>query len=250
MMAGSLWGSNEFALPSPKRGGVPAGRKERTAQVVKRGTDDLRDDSSMRMRRTSGGLWVPDGRGGGEQPKAPPEGPAEPPTAETESVEDLRARLEAAEQEAREHRESWRRVLADFENVRRRSAIELSEARDRGRTEVLMPLLGVLDDVDRALAAALATDESAAIPPAEDPIWSGLRLIRAGLWNLLVRQGVEEIPATGEAFDPHVHEAVMQLDSDTVPPGHVAQILARGYRLGERVLRPARVAVAKSPSAT
>jgi len=202
------------------------------------------------MRRTSAGLWVPSEG----QPEHPESGPAEAsgpegglessPGAEEES---LRARVAAAEAEAQEHRDSWRRVLADFENVRRRSGIELADARDRGRTEVLLPLIDILDDVDRALAAGAG--ESAAGAGVDDPFRAGVRLIRARIENLLRTQGVEEIPAAGAAFDPHVHEAVMQVPAIEVPAGHVAQVLAPGYRLGERVLRPARVAVAGGPPA-
>jgi molecular chaperone GrpE len=210
------------------------------------------------MRRTSSGLWVP---GAGPPPDDAPyagapagDNPGEAGD-DAENGDSLDARLAKAEAEAQEHRQSWLRVLADFENVRRRSAIELGDARDRGRSEVLLPLLGILDDVDRALAAggvdsagraggsgAVAGDE------ATDPIRTGLRLIRARLGDLLRTQGVEEIAAAGEPFDPHVHEAVMQIAAPGVPPGHVAQVLSPGYRLGERVLRPAGVAVAQDSS--
>jgi molecular chaperone GrpE len=202
------------------------------------------------MRRTSAGLWVPSaGRPEDPEPESPepgvpgPEGGSESSSA---AEEELRARLAAAEAEAQEHRESWRRVLADFENVRRRSGIELADARDRGRTEVLLPLIGILDDVDRALAAGAG--EGAAGAGVDDPFRAGVRLIRTRIENLLRTQGVEEIPAAGAAFDPHVHEAVMQVPAVEVPAGHVAQVLAPGYRLGERVLRPARVAVAGGSS--
>jgi len=206
-------------------------------------------EPTRRMRRTASGLWVPS-EGRPEDPVEP--GNQEPaaaagrePDEETfaSEADALRARLAAAEAEAQEHRESWRRVLADFENVRRRSGIELADARDRGRTEVLLPLIGVLDDVDRALAAGAGGED------ATDPFRAGVRLIRARIENLLRSQGVEEIPAAGAAFDPHVHEAVMQVPAADVPAGHVAQVLAPGYRLGERVLRPARVVVSGGPPA-
>ncbi len=103
----------------------------------------------------------------------------------------------------------------------------------------------MLDDVDRALEAA----GSGADEAAEDPIVTGVRLIRSHLEQVLRTHGVEEIPALAEAFDPHVHEAVMQVPSEEIPAGHVAQVLRRGYRIGDRVLRPARVAVARMPHA-
>jgi molecular chaperone GrpE len=206
------------------------------------------------MRRTSSGLWVP---GAGEPPAdeepysdsgAGPGGGGSPPAAadDAEREDSLARQLDRAQAEAREHRESWLRVLADFENVRRRSAIELSEARDRGRSEVLLPLLEILDDVDRALAAGDQDQATRSRDGAEgDSILEGLRLIRARLAELLRSQGVTEIPAAGAPFDPHVHEAVMQVKTPEVPAGHVAQVLSPGYQLGERILRPARVSVAQ-----
>jgi molecular chaperone GrpE len=78
-----------------------------------------------------------------------------------------------------------------------------------------------------------------------DSIVTGIGLIRTRLLDLLRRQGVEEIPAAGEAFDPHVHEGVLQVPAAGLPDGTVAQVFERGYRIGDRVLRPAKVAVAR-----
>ena len=222
-----------------------------------------------RMRRTTGGLWVPEGRAGRRQGR--PGGDDPDPDAEEASAagamaaEDRKDRetdpdadrsdqemeqrsasqaatAPSAADEAREYRENWMRALADFENFRRRAARDTGEARDRGRAEVLTSLLAVLDDVDRAFeAAGSGVDEAS-----DDPIVTGVRLIRQHLEQVLRTHGVEEIPALGEPFDPHVHDAVMQVPSEEFPPGHVAQVLRRGYRMGDRVLRPVRVAVARA----
>jgi molecular chaperone GrpE len=177
----------------------------------------------------------------------------------------LETDLAEARAEAERCRESWYRAAADLENVRKRTARELEEGGYRARAEVLLEVLGVLDDLDRALAASGGEEGAEAgrdgkMPepagavargagtPGEDPIVTGLRLIRARIEDLLRRQGVVEIPAAGEVFDPQVHDAVMQLESAEVPGGHVAQVLERGYLLGDRVLRPARVVVAMERS--
>jgi molecular chaperone GrpE len=215
-----------------------------------------------RMRRTAGGLWVPEGRTAGrkdrggdlahgdpEDPRAAetmPEdeqGPGPESSRDRDGESGQAATAPSAADEAREYKESWMRALADFENFRRRAARETSEARDRGRAEVLTSLLAVLDDVDRALEHAGAGAEAASA----DPILTGVQLMRTHLDQVLRAHGVEEIPALAEPFDPHVHEAVMQIPSQEIPPGDVAQVLRRGYRMGDRVLRPARVAVARQP---
>jgi molecular chaperone GrpE len=229
----------------------------------------------QRMRRMASGLWVPEGRaaggehrpgGGGSEgdsgrgPDRPEDRNAAasgrmdevPPDSGSDADPDANldadfsppsATASAATDEAREYRENWLRVLADFENLRRRAARETAEARDRGRAEVLTSLLAVRDDVDRALEAAGGADEATA-----DPIVTGVRLMRTHLEQILRTHGMEEILALGEPFDPHVHEAVMQVPAEEFPPGHVAQVLRRGYRMGDRVLRPARVAVARMPA--
>jgi molecular chaperone GrpE len=166
----------------------------------------------------------------------------------------LEAELAQARAEAQGFRDSWYRTAADWENFRRRSARELAEGQERARAEVLLSLIQVLDDVERALAASGAAGGAAGAAGAAgdegdvDPIVTGLRMIRGRLTDALRRHGVTEIPADAALFDPHVHEAVMQVAHDAVPGGHVVEVLERGYSLGERVLRPARVIVAMERS--
>ncbi len=161
----------------------------------------------------------------------------------------LEAEVAAARAVAAASRDSWYRAAADLDNFRKRSARELAEGQERARAEVLLAMVQVLDDVERALAAsgapaATGAEEPAADGAAADPIVAGLRLIRGRIADHLRRFGVSEIQAAGVEFDPHVHEAVMQAPAAGVPSGHVAHVLERGYRLNDRVLRPARVVVA------
>jgi molecular chaperone GrpE len=164
----------------------------------------------------------------------------------------LEAELEALRAESAEHKDLWLRAAAELENFRRRAARELEDGRDRARAEVLRDVVAVLDDVDRALAAATEASlagESPAESPTERPIVTGLRLIRARLAELLRRHGVVEIEAEGKAFDPHLHDGIMTLQAGELPDGTVVQVFERGYWLGERVLRPAKVAVARAEPA-
>jgi molecular chaperone GrpE len=132
------------------------------------------------------------------------------------------------------------RLRAEFENFRRRASRELVEARDRAQGQLLSELLPVLDNLERALDAAEHHDEG--------KVLGGVRMTRDLFVELLRRSGVEEIETVGSGFDPHVHEAViMQPSADE--EGVVTAVLERGYRQGERVLRPARVVVSSGPAA-
>lgn len=218
-------------------------------------------DGPLGMRRTTSGLWVPGSEAGGDeeqeessQAQADESGPPEDRSEKVAEEEPAAPadELASARAEAAENRDSWLRAAAELENYRRRTERELAETSARAQAEVLRSLLGVLDDVDRALAAANDASQSggssAEAGPndelAGDPIVTGIRLIRARLLDILRQYGVVEIEAEGALFDPHAHEAVMQIESEEVAEGHVAQVLERGYRIGDRVLRPAKVAVA------
>ncbi len=217
---------------------------------------DGRPTSGCEGPEATGADNGPQGAGMEADGGAPPDAEAEEAAAEPtpDPVAALEVELAQVKSEAEGFRDSWYRAAADLENFRRRSARELEEGIARARAEVLLQVVQVLDDVDRALNAAgvnaqpAAGDEPPGTPGAksveEDPIAVGLKLIRGRIVEILRRHAVAEIPAGGERFDPHVHEAVMEMPSDAAPPGHVAQVLERGYLIGERLLRPARVIVA------
>ncbi len=154
-------------------------------------------------------------------------------------VEALRAELEAARQEAGELRAAWQRSAADFQNFRRRSEQEREASLGLASEALLRKLLAVVDDFDRALEAMPAELEQTA--------WvEGIWLVERKLRSLLESEGVTPIEAVGQAFDPREHEAVVHQETSEAPDGTVIAELQRGYRLRDRVLRPALVAVANN----
>ena len=143
----------------------------------------------------------------------------------------LEERLKAAEEELKGLKDKYLRLLADFDNYRKRMEEELKAREREGVLKALRALLPVLDDLDRALEFAEASPES---------IRQGVRAIRDGFFRILAGLGVEEVPGEGEAFDPRYHEAVGLLPGE---PGKVAKVFQRGFRMGEALVRPAWVAV-------
>ncbi len=128
------------------------------------------------------------------------------------------------------------RTQADFENYRRRTARESALAQERGVSKLAKELLPALDNLDRALEAA---DQ-------DDPLLQGVRLVRSEFTDALARLGIESFSPAGETFDPSLHEAMASVPQppDGAPSGTVVEVYQPGYRLGEQVIRPARVVVA------
>ena len=132
--------------------------------------------------------------------------------------------------------EAYLRLAADFDNYRKRVAREHAELTARANERLLNELLPVLDDLERALEAAAQHEEA--------KLEEGVRLVHRALVGLVERHGLSEIPTEG-SFDPHVHEALLTQPGDGAEEGAVLQVLQKGYRLGDKVLRPARVIVAE-----
>ena len=132
--------------------------------------------------------------------------------------------------------DSYLRLAADFDNYRKRVAREQVEWTSRANERLLNELLPVLDDLERALEAAAEHEEA--------KLEEGVRLVHRSLLGLVERHGLSEIEAEG-AFDPHVHEALLAQPGEGAEQGAVLQVLQKGYRLGDKVLRPARVIVAE-----
>jgi molecular chaperone GrpE len=130
-----------------------------------------------------------------------------------------------------------KRVAADFDNFRKRSAREREELVGRANERLVKELLPVLDDLERALLAAAEHEEAT--------LEEGVRLVHRALAQLLEREGLREIGTKGR-FDPHVHEALLSQPSEQ-EEGAVIDVLQKGYTLGAHVLRPARVVVAAAP---
>jgi molecular chaperone GrpE len=144
--------------------------------------------------------------------------------------------FEALERERDEYLDSLQRLKAEFDNYRKRTARDQEAFVARAGEAVLRDLLPVLDDLERALDAAEHHEEA--------KLEEGVRLVHRSLLDALQRQGLELIETDG-AFDPHVHEALLTQPAGEAEPGSVLQVLQKGYRLGDRILRPARVVVAE-----
>ena len=142
----------------------------------------------------------------------------------------------ATEESAPAPDDSYLRLAADFDNYRKRVAREHVELTARANERLVNELLPVLDDLERALEAAAEHEEA--------KLEEGVQLVHRSLASLLERHGLTTI-ATDGAFDPHVHEALLAQPADGAEEGSVLQVLQKGYKLGDKVLRPARVIVAE-----
>ena len=151
---------------------------------------------------------------------------------------DVEERLAALEAERDERVNDLKRVAADFENYRKRVARDQESLVARAHERLVKELLPVLDDLERALAAAEEHEEA--------KLEEGVRLVQRSLRDALTREGLAEIETNGR-FDPHVHEALLSQPSDE-EEGSVLEVLQKGYRLGDHVIRPARVIVAGPPA--
>ena len=137
-----------------------------------------------------------------------------------------------------DYKDRWMRSAADLENVRRRSRRDVALAEGRGIVRLARELLPALDNLDRALAAAENQPENA-----DHHLTNGIRLVQAELLGALERVGITPDAPVGKPLDPHVHEAVAQQPVDGVEPGTVTEVYSAGYRLGDEVLRAAKVVV-------
>ncbi len=133
------------------------------------------------------------------------------------------------------------RAEAELQNFRRRAQRDLEQGRRDAEESVMLELLRVLDDLDRAVGVAREAG-------APEPWAEGVGLVGARLADYLARQGVTPIEALGQPFDPAFHEAVLQMPSPEVAPGHVLEVVSKGWRRGDRPLRAARVVVAAPPA--
>jgi molecular chaperone GrpE len=151
----------------------------------------------------------------------------------------LRQELEQARAQASEYLDGWQRARAELANARKRMERELAEERASANARLILKILPVLDDFDRAVEN---------LPPELQGVgWvEGILLIQRKLHQILEAEGLREIAAEGQPFDPAYHEAVAQSDDSRYPEGTVTHVARKGYLLGERVLRPALVHVATS----
>lgn len=165
-------------------------------------------------------------------------GASEEPSVSRE--DQLQAQIENLQAEADANRDKWMRSMAELENFRKRARRELDSSINLARADLLKQLLEVLDNFERALDAF-----DQAEPAPEEVFVKGVRLIQDQLLKVLRDNGVSRIEAVGEPFDPNVHEAVSQIETEDVPSQHVAHVVKAGYRTDDMILRPAVVVVAQ-----
>ena len=149
---------------------------------------------------------------------------------------DVESRLREAEASRDEYLALAQRVQADFENYRKRAVRDQERLVAHAHERLVRELLPVLDDLERTLEAAERHEEAALV--------DGVRLVERSLRKALEKEGLVEIEADGR-FDPHVHEAMLTQAREDAEPGTVVEVLQRGYRVGDKVVRPARVIVAE-----
>jgi molecular chaperone GrpE len=176
-----------------------------------------------------------------KQPEAPePLAPVEAGTITPEQLAELKERASKCD----EHWDRLLRTTADFENFKKRAVREKQDAIKFANQTLLQKLIPVLDNFDSALAAAQNAQRDGA-----QAFQTGVNMIWQQLKSTLTEAGLEEIDATGKPFDPNLHEAVSQQETAEAPEGQVIQQLRKGYKLRDRLLRPATVVVAKKLAA-
>jgi molecular chaperone GrpE len=164
--------------------------------------------------------------------------------------QDLRAELDKVKAELAATRDKWLRAVADLENYKKRVKREMDEAAVRTAKHLLPAFLPVMDNLERALEVAPDAVDGAAPDNMSDvqQLITGIELVRKEFIGALGKHGIEPIEAVGLPFDPAVHDALQQMDSPDHPPGVVIREFEKGYRMRDRLLRPARVIVAGAGS--
>jgi molecular chaperone GrpE len=194
---------------------------------------DQHDDSVKVVDRR----WWARGDDGGA-----PRDPGQKPTY----VEELERKLADAEKQAGEYLSKYRQASQEFEDARARMRKELAKDAERSRRDVLVGLLEVVDNLDRAIDAAKKVGKDAG-----DPLLQGVEMVRQQFLTKLDGFGVKRIAALGEEFDPSLHEAVTSVPApDDSSDGRVMGVITNGYRIGDEILRPALVAVGKAVQPT
>jgi molecular chaperone GrpE len=173
--------------------------------------------------------------GTGEGPAGSDQGPAD------QVEQDLAALLADAEAKKDEYLELAKRTQADFENFRKRMAAEVQGASKRSKAQLAAEVAPVLDDLERALQAAGLDPEG----DSEDGLAHGVLLVFRGLRETLKRNGIEQVDPKGEKFDPNHHEALSTIPVEGAEPGVVVEVMQKGYRFEDQLIRPARVVVSE-----
>jgi molecular chaperone GrpE len=175
----------------------------------------------------------------------PPDPPAAAPAPAPDPIAELEAKVGTLEKEKKDNWDRYLRAAADLENLRKRTKREIEDARFDTKNKVLKEMLPVVDNLERAIEHASGSAEG---DPAAKAVIEGVQLVLRQFQTAFERLDIQPVEAMGQPFDPNLHEAISQIDSDQ-PPGTVVQVLQRGYRAGDKLLRPALVVVAKAKAA-
>ena len=164
--------------------------------------------------------------------------------ADSDPVKELENRCETAEQESRQHYERLLRVSADFENFKKRSFREADDFRKYANELLLLELLNVVDNLERAIQSTSTENNAAGC------VIEGVEMTLKALLKIFERFSVKLIEAVGKPFDPNFHQAMMQEASDLYPENTIIREFQKGYLLHDRLLRPSMVVVSKGPGKT
>jgi molecular chaperone GrpE len=208
------------------------------SQENDRGTEEPRPAGPV-----TAGDPPPHAEQGGVPPTAPPAGEAAAQDGGSrgeddgarEVERDFEALLADAHRERDEYLDLARRTKADFENFRKRAAAQTQEAQVRGKIEVAREVVDAVDNLERALDAAGEGDG--------EGLAAGVEMVLKGLRGTLDRNGIEAVDPKGERFDPNQHEALSTMPVEGTEGGVVVEVMQKGYRMGEQLIRPARVVV-------
>ena len=152
------------------------------------------------------------------------------------SVEEYKTKIAELEAKLAEEENRYLRLRADFENLRRRSQLDLQAAEKYRAQSLLTDLLPIIDNFERALQVKVTSEDA-------QSLYKGIEMVYNALIDATKKEGLEVIPAVGEPFDPNVHQAVMQESDSEKESGIVLKELQKGYKLKDRVLRPSMVSV-------
>lgn len=214
-----------------KKGSQVEGGEEFDTEIPKEDIDEAlkeAEDSSVGKGGDSGDESLGAEDASGEEEKAGGEGSAE--------LDAVREELESARKEASEKHDQYLRVMAEFENFKKRVQKESAESRRYANEELLKAMLPVLDNLERALEHGNSNVE-------DDPMVEGLRMVQKQFLETLEKFGVSQVEALGKPFDPNFHEAMMQVATSDSPPNTVVTEIAKGYLYNDRLIRPAMVGV-------
>ncbi len=182
-----------------------------------------------------------------KQPEPAEPGAENEPLMAVDAASVAPEQLEELKERAAKADENWERLVrttADLENFKKRAAREKQEAIKFANEGLLQKLIPVLDHFDMALAAAQTAPQAEAV----QSLQTGISMVYQQLKNSLAEAGLEEVDASGKAFDPNLHEAVSQKETNEAPEGQVLQQIRKGYKFRDRLLRPASVVVARHPA--